>query len=164
MKILVIHGPNLNLLGSREPEIYGTSTMAQIDGMLARHGREKGVEVDSFQSNHEGDIIDRIQGAAPGYAAIVINPGAYAHTSLAIADAIRSVKTPVVEVHLTNIHARGSLRAESVTASACRGIVSGFGADSYLLGLDAAIRLCASRRRPAAPRTRKASPSHRKRA
>jgi 3-dehydroquinate dehydratase-2 len=165
MKILVIHGPNLNLLGSREPEIYGTATLAQIDSMLVRHGREMGVEVDSFQSNHEGDIIDRIQGAAPEYAVIVINPGAYAHTSLAIADAIRSVKTPVVEVHLTNIHARGHERALSLTASMSRGIISGFGADSYLLGLDAAVRLGAKRRRKAADeRTRKGSRTRRKRA
>ena len=164
MKILVIHGPNLNLLGSREPAIYGTDTLAQIDSMLVRHGREKGADVDSFQSNHEGDIIDRIQAAVGTYAAIVINPGAYAHTSLAIADAIRSINTPVVEVHLTNIHARGALREQSVTAAVSRGIVSGFGADSYVLGLDAAIRLGAlGRRKASSPRTRKTTRTRRKR-
>jgi 3-dehydroquinate dehydratase-2 len=127
MKILVIHGPNLNLLGEREPEIYGKQSLAQIDALLAEHGREMDIEVESFQSNHEGAIIDSIQGAAAdGVAAIVINPGAYTHTSLAIADAIRAVKTPVVEVHLSNLYARGIERATSVTASACRGIVSGF--------------------------------------
>ncbi|HEX5131653.1 MAG TPA: type II 3-dehydroquinate dehydratase [Candidatus Krumholzibacteria bacterium] len=148
MKILVIHGPNLNLLGTREPEIYGTQTLAQIDAGLARHGRDIGVEVESFQSNHEGEIIDRIQRAVDaGVAAIVLNPGAYTHTSLAIADAIRAIATPVVEVHLSNLHARGAERARSVTASACRGIVSGFGADSYRLGIDAALRLARAPKR-----------------
>ena len=142
MKILVIHGPNLNLLGTREPEIYGRHTLAEIDAMLARYGRERDIEVDSFQSNHEGEIVDRIQQAASaGYAAIVMNPGAYAHTSLAIADAVRAVPTPVVEVHVSNIHARGAERARSVTGAACRGIISGFGPDSYRLGIDAAAAL-----------------------
>lgn len=160
MKILVIHGPNLNLLGTREPEIYGTTTLAEIDAMLARYGRERGVEVDSFQSNHEGEIVDRIQGAAAArHVAIVLNPGAYAHTSLAIADAIRSVRTPVVEVHVSNIHARGTERARSVTAAACRGIVSGFGPDSYRLGIEAAVALV-PRRRPG-PRSGKKTRSRR---
>ena len=165
MKILVIHGPNLNLLGSREPEIYGHRTLAEIDAMLVRHGRDRKVEVECFQSNHEGVIIDQIQqAAASGFAAIVLNPGAFAHTSLAIMDAIRSVKTPVVEVHLTNIHARGPERNRSVTAGVCRGIVSGFGADSYLLGLDAASRLASpSRRRAASPRARRVTRTRRKR-
>jgi len=162
MKILVIHGPSLNLLGTREPEIYGTRTLAQIDAMLVRHGREFGIEVDSVQTNHEGDIIDRIhQAGDAGYAAIVMNPGAYAHTSLAIADALRSVKTPVVEVHLSNLHARGEERARSVTAAACRGLICGFGTDSYLLGLDVAARLGTPSRRPAP--TRKTPRSARKR-
>lgn len=168
MKILVIHGPNLNLLGTREPEIYGRQTLAEIDAMLVRHGREAGVEVESFQSNHEGEIVDRIQRAASsGYAAIVMNPGAYAHTSLAIADAVRSVRTPVVEVHVSNIHARGPERARSVTAEACRGIISGFGPESYRLGVDAALRLAQpSRRRGRTPkaRTRKTPRSSGKRA
>ena len=166
MKILVIHGPSLNLLGTREPEIYGTRTLAQIDAMLVRHGREHGVEVDSFQTNHEGEIIDRIhQAAETGYAAVVMNPGAYAHTSLAIADAVRSVKTPVVEVHLSNLHARGEERARSVTAAACRGLICGFGTDSYLLGLDMATRLgTPSRRRGSARKTPRSARKRRSRA
>ena len=142
MKILVIHGPNLNLLGTREPEIYGTHTLAEIDAMLVRHGSDAKLQVETYQSNHEGEIVDRIQQAASaGFAAIVLNPGAYAHTSLAIADAIRSVSTPVVEVHVSNIHARGPERSRSVTGAACRGMITGFGPESYRLGLDAAARL-----------------------
>lgn len=165
MKILVIHGPNLNLLGTREPEIYGRRTMAEIDAMLARHAREHGAEVDAFQSNHEGEIIDHIQqAAASGYGAIVLNPGAYAHTSLAIMDAIRSVKTPVVEVHLTNIHARSAARNHTVTGAVCRGVVTGFGAESYLLGLDAALRLARPAPRRSARTARKTRGTRRKRA
>jgi 3-dehydroquinate dehydratase II len=142
MKILVIHGPNLNLLGTREPEIYGTLSLPKVDAMLVEHGHELGIEVEAFQSNHEGAIVDRIQeAAAAGVAAIVLNPGAYTHTSMAIADAIRAVKTPVVEVHLSNLYARGVERQTSVTAAACRGIVSGFGVASYLLGIEAARAL-----------------------
>ncbi len=161
MKILVIHGPNLNLLGTREPKIYGRRTLAQIDRLIAEYARERGVDVESVQSNHEGAIVDHIQRAADlGAAAIVLNPGAYTHTSMAIADAIRAVATPVVEVHLSNLHARGPERARSVTAAACRGIVSGFGHESYLLGVDAALRLARPGRRNA---TRRAAASPRKR-
>jgi len=150
MKILVIHGPNLNLLGTREPEVYGKRSLASIDASLVEYGREKGVEVESFQSNHEGAIIDHLQQASgQGVDAIVINPGAYTHTSLAIADAIRAIPVPVIEVHLSNLYARGPERARSLTAAACRGLVSGFGPDSYRLGIDAALRLAALRRRPA---------------
>ncbi len=153
MKILVIHGPNLNLLGTREPEIYGRRTLSEIDALIRRHARDRGAEVDTVQTNHEGEIIDRIQGAAAtGARAIVINPGAYTHTSLAIADAIRAVAVPVVEVHLSNLHARGPERARSVTASASAGIISGFGFESYLLGIDAAIRVAGPRRRAGSPR------------
>jgi 3-dehydroquinate dehydratase-2 len=142
MKILVIHGPSLNLLGKREPEIYGRRTLKEIDEMLVAHGRDRGVEVVTYQSNHEGDIIDRIHASVPEkVSAIVLNPGAYTHTSMAIADAIRAVPTPVVEVHLSNVFARGPERAHSVTSGACRGLVSGFGHESYLLGIDAALRL-----------------------
>jgi 3-dehydroquinate dehydratase-2 len=148
MKILVIHGPNLNLLGTREPEIYGTKTLRQVDAAIARHARDRDVEIMTFQSNHEGEIIDRIQRAdADGVHAIVLNPGAYTHTSLAIADAIRAVSTPVIEVHLANLYARGPERARSITATACRGVIGGFGMDSYRLGIDAAIRVVAGSRR-----------------
>jgi len=141
MKILVIHGPNLNLLGTREPEIYGDKTLADLNDGIDEHAGSRGVGVETFQSNHEGEIIDRIQQASSaGFTAVVINPGAYTHTSLAIADAIRGVDTPVVEVHLSNIHARHG-RTRSVTARAANGIVSGFGFESYALGIDAAIKL-----------------------
>jgi len=151
MKILVIHGPNLNLLGKREPEIYGTQTLEDVNAMLAGHARDSGVELQTFQSNHEGDIIDRIQaagdtGSDPSLAAdaIVINPGAYTHTSLAIADAIAGVGIPTVEVHLSNIHARGELRTRSMVATACVGQIGGFGVESYRMGVDAAISVLKS--------------------
>lgn len=151
MKILVIHGPNLNLLGKREPEIYGTRTLDELNELLTQHARERGAELVTFQSNHEGEIIDRIQAAGgecddPGLAAdaIVINPGAYTHTSLAIADAIRGVSVPTVEVHVSNIHERGGLRSRSLVSSACAGQIAGFGFDSYRLGIDAAVSVLKS--------------------
>jgi 3-dehydroquinate dehydratase-2 len=153
-----MHGPSLNLLGTREPAIYGTKTLAQINAILVSYGRERGVEIAAYQSNHEGDLIDCIHAAAAeGYDAIVLNPGAYTHTSMAIADAIRAVPVPVIEVHLSNIFARGPERAKSVTAAACRGIVSGFGHESYLLGIDAALRASHSVRKP-----RRENPSRRR--
>jgi 3-dehydroquinate dehydratase-2 len=151
MKILVIHGPNLNLLGKREPEVYGARTLEDLDAMLADHARDRGVELETFQSNHEGEIIDRIQaaGGAGGDPsrrsdAIVINPGAYTHTSLAIADAIRGAGVPAIEVHLSNIHARGELRSRSLVAAACAGQIAGFGFESYRLGIDAAVSVLKS--------------------
>lgn len=142
MTILVIHGPNLNLFGTRQPEIYGKKTLKEIDAMIVAHGKKLGVEIRSAQSNHEGVIIDLIQTAASdGISAIILNPGAYTHTSVAIADAIKSVKTPVVEVHVTNLFARGGDRMRSITAAAAQGVVMGFGAESYRLGVDAALRL-----------------------
>lgn len=151
MKILVIHGPNLNLLGKREPETYGTRTLEELNETLTRHARDRGVHLAVFHSNHEGEIIDRIH-AAGGEGgerdlaadAIVINPGAYAHTSLAIADAIRGVGLPAVEVHLSNVHRRGELRSRSLVAPACAGQITGFGFDSYRLGIDAAISVLKS--------------------
>jgi 3-dehydroquinate dehydratase-2 len=161
VKILVIHGPSLNLLGKREPEIYGRRTLAEIDTMLIAHGRERRIEVTTYQSNHEGDIIDRIHASVPEeVSAIVLNPGAYTHTSMAIADAIRAVPTPVVEVHLSNLFARGPERAHSVTSGACRGIVSGFGHESYLLGIEAALRLVPPARAPR--RTTRDNPARRR--
>lgn len=149
MTILVIHGPNLNLLGTRQPEVYGKKTLKEIDALIAAHAKKLGVEISCVQSNHEGAIIDLIQGAAAGgVSAIVLNPGAYTHTSVAIADAIRSVTTPVVEAHLTNLFARGGDRMRSITAAVARGVVMGFGAESYLLGVEAAVRLAASAKRP----------------
>lgn len=139
MKILVIHGPNLNLLGTREPEIYGSRTLDELDESIARHAADRGVAVETFQSNHEGEIIDRIQRTPGNFDAIVINPGAYTHTSVAIFDALKGVNVPAIEVHISNIHSRGENRARSVTAGACVGIISGFSFESYTLAIDAAI-------------------------
>ena len=134
--ILVVHGPNLNLLGKREPEIYGHQTIDGINGMIDGYAREHKLDVRTFQSNSEGAIIDFLQQNMDA-AGIVINPGAYTHTSVALRDAIASVNIPAVEVHLSNIHAREEFRRESLIAPVCVGQISGFGARSYLLGLEA---------------------------
>lgn len=148
MKILVIHGPNLNLLGTREPEVYGSVTMEEIDNSLKEAGQMLGVEVECFQSNHEGAIIDKIsqargsvsgKGSEDGFDAIIINPGAYTHTSIAIADAISGVNIPTIEVHISNIYKREEFRQRSFIASVAVGQITGFGKDSYLLGLRAAV-------------------------
>lgn len=144
MKLLVIHGPNLNLLGTREPEIYGTQTLDELNDRISDYAAGRGIQVEFFQSNHEGAIIDALQGAVGNAGAVVINPGAYTHTSLAIADAVRGISIPCVEVHLSNVHARGRLRARSVIAPACAGQISGFGAHSYELGIDAALSVLKS--------------------
>jgi 3-dehydroquinate dehydratase-2 len=139
VRVLVLHGPNLNLLGTREPHLYGTTTLAEIDAELARRATERGAELRSVQSNNEGALVDEIQRAKGWADAIVINPGAYSHTSLALRDALEAVAIPTVEVHLSNIHAREEFRARSLTAAACVGLISGFRAQSYYLGLDAAL-------------------------
>jgi len=141
--ILVLHGPNLNLLGEREPEIYGRTTLAEIDQQLAALAPELGVAVESFQSNHEGALIDRIQAVRGRIGAIVINAGGYTHTSVALRDALAAAGVPVVEVHLSNIHRRESFRRRSLIAGVATGQVLGFGVDSYLLGLRAAVNLAA---------------------
>ena len=136
MKVLVLHGPNLNLLGTREPEVYGCATLADIDAGIAALGAELGVAVESFQSNHEGALIDRIHAAArEGVAGILINPGAYTHTSIALRDALTAVSIPAVEVHLSNIHARESFRRRSHIAPVVIAQVAGFGAAGYGLAL-----------------------------
>src|SRR5512135_2708692 len=140
-KILVIHGPNLNLLGKREPEVYGRTTLAEIDEALKMAAKKAGVKITISQSNHEGAIVDMIQGAMGAQDAIVINPGAYTHTSLAIRDAVASVGIPTVEVHLSNIYKREDFRHDSYIAGVAAGQICGFGTDSYLLGLRAAIAL-----------------------
>jgi 3-dehydroquinate dehydratase II len=135
--LLVIHGPNLNMLGTREPEVYGTTTLADIDASLAKLAKELGWEVETFQSNGEGELVTRIQQAGAKNAGILINPGAYTHTSVAIRDAIASVTIPTVECHLSNIHKREEFRHRSLIVGVAVGQVMGFGADSYLLGLRA---------------------------
>jgi len=137
--ILVIHGPNLNLLGQREPEVYGTRTLRQIDADLRAQARQNGAELRSLQSNSEGDLVSAIQRARGRHDAIVINAGAYTHTSFAIRDAIQAAGLPAVEVHLSNIHRREAWRATSVLADVCVGQIAGFGPLSYTLGVQAAL-------------------------
>jgi len=140
-KILVLHGPNLNLLGSREPEIYGHTTLADIDADLVAIAESSGHEVASMQSNSDGALIDRIQASAKdGTVFIVINPGALTHTSIALRDALASVAIPFIEVHLSNVHAREPFRHHSYLASLAVGVITGFGADSYRLAMTAAVR------------------------
>ncbi len=140
--IFVLNGPNLNLLGLREPEIYGSDTLDDIAGMLEDRARELGLEVEVRQSNHEGHLIDWLHEAqADGARAVLLNPGGYTHTSVALHDAIKSITTPVIEVHLSNPHARESFRHVSLVGRAAKGTVAGFGAQSYILALEAAARL-----------------------
>jgi 3-dehydroquinate dehydratase-2 len=135
-RILVLHGPNLNLLGQREPEVYGRQTLADIDEALVLLAGELGGGIDTFQSNHEGDLIDRIHTAEKdGFSGIIINPGGLTHTSVALRDAISSIDLPVIETHLSNVHARESFRQHSYVAGVVVGQVSGFGAMSYQLAL-----------------------------
>lgn len=140
-RVLVLHGPNLNMLGQREPQIYGHTTLADINAMLVALGGELGVEVETFQSNHEGELVGKIQAARGQMAALLINGGAYTHTSVAILDALLAVDLPVIEVHLSNLYKREEFRHHSYIARAAVGQICGFGADSYLLGLRAAVTI-----------------------
>ena len=135
MKIMVINGPNINMLGTREPEIYGSLTLDDIINNLKDYAKTLGIELETFQSNVEGEIVNTIQKAKTDCSGIVINPAAYTHTSVAIRDAIAAVGLPCVEVHLSNIHNREEFRKNSLTAPVCIGQIAGFGANSYKLGL-----------------------------
>ncbi|OGV59616.1 MAG: type II 3-dehydroquinate dehydratase [Lentisphaerae bacterium RIFOXYC12_FULL_60_16] len=167
-RILMVNGPNLNLLGTREPGIYGARRLDWIVAQVREQARVLGYELDAFQSNGEGDLVTRIGSSAGRYAGIVLNPAAYTHTSIALRDAIKAVGVPCVEVHLSNIHAREPFRQQSMTAGACIGIVGGFGWRSYVLALEGLVgwiesdakpaKAPAGRRKPgrkAAPRVRK---------
>lgn len=141
MKVMVIHGPNLNLLGRREQAVYGPATLEEVNRDIAAEAESLGIELDVHQSAREGEIIELIHSGIDRVAGVLLNPGAYSHTSRAIADAIGAVSFPVVEVHLSNIHAREPWRARSVTAGKAAGIVAGFGPGSYIAGLHALKRL-----------------------
>ncbi len=133
--VWVLHGPNLDLLGSREPSLYGTETLASIDRRLMKLGEELGLQVECFQTNHEGALIDRLIVAMKAARGCLINPGGFSHTSVALADTMRAMTVPVVEVHLTNLYARGGARGASLTGAAAAGVIMGFGPRSYELGL-----------------------------
>jgi 3-dehydroquinate dehydratase-2 len=135
--ILVLHGPNLNLLGTRKPEIYGTTTLAAIDAELGRRAAAHGLTVETLQSNHEGALIDRLHAARGRAQGVIINPGGLTHTSVALRDAIEAVELPTIEVHLSNVHAREEFRHRSLLAPVCIGTISGLGVWSYYLALDA---------------------------
>jgi len=140
-KVLVIHGPNLNLLGEREPEVYGRTTLADIDRGLHNLATELGLELETFQSNSEGALVDRIQGARKQIAMLIINPAAYTHTSVAIRDVILAIGVPCIEVHLSNVYKREPFRHHSTIADVAVGRIMGFGTDSYMIALRAAKSL-----------------------
>jgi 3-dehydroquinate dehydratase II len=140
-RILIVNGPNLNLLGKREPEIYGTRSLADLMKMVRAKARSLGVQVTAFQSNHEGELIDFLQKQGPGSLGIVINPGALSHYSLALFDCLHSLALPTIEVHISNIHARDEFRSKSVTGRAARGVITGLGFAGYLLAMEFLIDL-----------------------
>lgn len=139
MRALIVNGPNLNLLGRREPEIYGPTTYAELESLCRDWGRELGVKVESFQSNHEGAILDKLHASQDRF--IVINPGALTHTSISVRDAIAGIAIPTIEVHLSNLYAREEWRRKSLISEVCHGVISGFGVEGYRLALAAGVRL-----------------------
>ncbi len=139
-KVLVIHGPNLNLLGKREPKIYGKASLSRINQLIQDEAQKIGVQIETVQSNHEGELVDLIGNARKDYDGILINPAAYTHTSVALRDALSACGLPAVEVHLSNIYGREEFRRNSLTAPVCIGQVSGFGEESYLLGLEGLVK------------------------
>jgi 3-dehydroquinate dehydratase-2 len=153
--VLVLHGPNLNLLGTREPAVYGRTSLADVDRMIAGHARRRGVGVVCRQSNVEGELVTWLQRAErERFLGVVMNPGAFTHYSIAIRDAVAAIAVPVVEVHLSNVHAREEFRRTSVIAAVARGQIAGFGPTSYLLGLDALLAFAADGAAPVRPRVR----------
>ena len=140
MKIKVINGPNINMLGIREPGIYGADNFKTLIKNIKAFAKENKIKVDCYQSNHEGDLVDVIQACYGKYDGIVINPGAYTHTSIALQDCIRAIPAPVVEVHISNVHSRESFRHVSMISCACKGVILGFGLDSYRLALEALLK------------------------
>ena len=141
MKILLINGANLNMLGMREPEKYGRTSLQKIENDVISKGRELGVDVDVYQSNIEGEIVNKLQKAIGVYDGILINAGGYTHTSVVIRDAIAAIKIPTVEIHITNIHAREEFRHNSLLSGVCKGIVAGFGENSYILALEGLVNI-----------------------
>lgn len=141
MKILLINGANLNMLGMREPDKYGKKSLKDIENLVIQRGQELGVEVDAYQSNIEGEIVEKIQQALGRYDGIIINAGGYTHTSVVIRDAIAAVNIPTIEVHMTNIHAREEFRHNSLLSGVCKAIVAGFGENSYILALEGLIKI-----------------------
>ena len=139
MKILILHGPNLNLLGTREPEVYGSMTLADINSKLLELGTERNAEIKCLQSNHEGALIDALHDARTWASGVVFNPGGYTHTSIALRDAISAIQIPVIEVHLSNVYAREDFRHVSMISAVCKGKITGFGWRSYMLGLMALV-------------------------
>jgi 3-dehydroquinate dehydratase II len=139
MKILFLNGPNLNLLGQREPEVYGRLTLEDIERLVREHAKKLGVQIEFQQSNIEGELVTWIQKARGSFDAIVFNAAAYTHSSIALRDAIAAGGVPTIEIHLSNVHAREEFRHRSMIAPVCRGVISGFGAKSYILGLEAAV-------------------------